>query len=109
MKGYYKITLQVPHFNYRDGERLITVEAVGRGLLALHRTLNHDGEVSPRERGYTVTHIPSGLAAGDYPGIRKAKQVLEQISDLADWRTVHQTGFTLVERERLREICRADS
>jgi hypothetical protein len=51
----------------------------------------------------------SGLAVGTYSGIRKAKQTLEQMLDLADWRTVHQTGFTSVERQRLTEIYRAGS
>lgn len=105
MKGYYKITLAVQCFSYRDGDHTVEVEALGRGLLAISPRV-WNGKVVRSERERVVTHILSGKSLGVFSGIRAARRALEAALDLADWRTVHRTGFTLEQRAELTRICR---
>jgi hypothetical protein len=99
---YYKITLELP---MSDGG-VLSVPAKGRGLLAVHEPLSSKRQ-SPNGPK-VITHIPTGLLLGYFRTKKRAAEVLDQLLPLADWRTIHKTGFTLEQRSELTRICRAD-
>lgn len=96
MNQQHLIRVQARTFYAPGDTRTVTIYAIVRGSLALHRQIatTAAGYPAPTGDGWTVTHIPTGLAVRHFDSCRVARRALRSLAVLDFWPKVTSGGCT---------------
>lgn len=104
MNQQHLIRVQARTFQSPGDARTVTIYAIVRGVLALHRQIvtTAAGYPSPIGDGWTITHVPTGLSIKQLDSCRVARRALRLLAALDFWPTVTSGGLVDSQREAAR-------